>query len=56
MDLDNNIFEANRQFNDSNYYRILDNPIYNDNIPGIKAILQKMKNEGFISNLSQKYV
>lgn len=46
MDLENYIFEANRQLNDSNYYRILDEPIYTNNIPGIKAILEKAKKTG----------
>ena len=44
MDIENYIFEAHRQLNDCNYYKVLDNPIFTNNIPGIKAILQKMKN------------
>jgi hypothetical protein len=56
MDIENYIFEANRQLNDSNYYKILDKPIYTDNIPGIKAVLQKMKNEGFINSKQLKFL
>ena len=56
MDLENYIFEANRQLDDCNYYKVLDRPVYTDNIPGIKAILQKMKNEGFINGEQLKFL
>src|SRR5215467_13841949 len=56
MDLDNYIFEAHRQLNDSNYYKVLDNPIFTNNIPGIQAILQKMKNEGFLNGNQLKFL
>lgn len=56
MDLDNYIFEANRQLNDSNYYRVLDEPIYKNNIPGIKAILEKLRKEGFINSEQLKFL
>lgn len=56
MDLDNYILEADRQLNDSNYYRILDEPIYMNNIPGIRAVLEKMKKDGFINSEQFKFL
>ncbi len=43
MDKENYIFEANRQLNDGKYYKILTEPIFHQNIPKIKNILNEMK-------------
>ena len=56
MDLENYIFEANRQLNDSNYYRILDEPIYMNNIPGIRTILENVRKDGFINSEQLKFL
>src|ERR1041384_4264219 len=56
MDLDNNLYEANRQLNDSKYYRLLDRPIFRDNISKIKNILQRLENEGFINEKQLNYL
>lgn len=49
MDKENYIFEANRQLNDEKYYKILTEPIFHENIPKIKNILNEMRNEGYIN-------
>lgn len=49
MDKNNYIAEANRQLNDAKYYKLLEFPIFQDNIPIIKNILGQMKQDGFIN-------
>ena len=56
MDIQNYIFEAERQLNDTNYYRILDSPIFLDNKPRIVDILSQMQKQGFINNKQFKYL
>src|SRR5215470_17323332 len=50
MDLDNYIFEANRQLNDIKYYQPLQEPIYLNNVAKIRNILYSMRSEGFITD------
>jgi len=50
MDVDNYIFEANRQLNDSKYYQPLQEPIYLNNVAKIRNILYSMRSEGFITD------
>ena len=49
MDKDNYIYEAYRQLNDIKYYKPLDQPIFQENIPRIKNVLRKMKINGCIN-------
>lgn len=49
MDKDNYIFEANRQLNDIKYYRVLEEPLFQDNIPKIRKILIQLKKEGYVN-------
>lgn len=49
MDKKNYIFEADRQLNDTKYYRSLDRPIFLENIPKIKRVLEEMRNDGSIN-------
>ena len=56
MDLDNYIYEANRQLNDSKYYKILEQPIFYDNIPKIRSILLSMRNQGYINSKQLEYL
>ena len=49
MDRENYILEANRQLNDTKYYKLLDQPIFHDNIPKLKNILNEMRHEGFLN-------
>ena len=55
-DIQNYMFEAERQLNDANYYRILDSPIFLDNKPRIVDILSQMQKQGFINNKQFKYL
>jgi len=49
MDKENYIFEAYRQLNDIKYYTPLQQPIFHENIPRIKNVLENMKREGCIN-------
>lgn len=48
MDLANYILEADRQLSDTNYYKVLDEPIFLKNKVEIKTVLTRMNKEGFI--------
>lgn len=48
MDKENYIFESNRQLNDDKYYKILEQPIFPENIPKIRRVLEQMRNENYI--------
>lgn len=56
MDINNYIYEANRQLNDIKYYKPLQQPIFHDNIPKIRAILEKMKSERFIDKKQLEFL
>ena len=56
MDREDYVWEGNRQLNNSNYYRKLDTPIYMDTKDIVKEILEKMKEEGYITKEQQLYL
>ena len=56
MDIENYILEANRQLSDQNYYKKLKQPIFQENIPKILTILEKMKTERYISAKELEYL
>lgn len=49
MHRDQYIFEAERQLNDTEYYKKLDQPIFRDTIPSVTKILQQLKTRKFIN-------
>lgn len=49
MDREQYIFEVNRQLNDKNYYKKLEEPIFLKTIPIINDILIKLKKKKFIN-------
>lgn len=50
MDRHAYINEAHRQLNNCNYYRKLDHPIYENNVPKINSILQDMLSANYITD------
>lgn len=50
------IIEANRQLNNSKYYRRLDHPIYHKNIDKINDIVKGLLNKGYINEKQFKYL
>lgn len=52
----NYVFEAERQLNNVKYYKHLSKPIYTENIPKIRNILENMLQEKFISRDQLKYL
>lgn len=56
MDKNNYIFEANRQLNDTKYYRELEEPLFHDNIPKIKKILTQLKKDNFINQKQLEFL
>lgn len=56
MDREQYIFEVNRQLNDKNYYKKLEEPIYLKTIPIIDDILIKLKKKKFINAKQIQYL
>ena len=56
MDRDNYLTEAYKQLDDQNYYKKLDNPIFQNNKDNIKKVLTCMFNDGFISKKQLEYL
>lgn len=50
------IMEADRQLNDLQYYKKLQNPIYLDTIPMVRTIVGDMEKEGYISAKQKEYL
>lgn len=56
MDRENYILEAQRQLNDTTYYKKLDKPIYLDTIPLVQDILLRLKKKRFINAKQLEYL
>jgi len=56
MDKEAYLSEAYRQLNNQNYYKKLDEPIYKNNVPKLNKILEKLKNEKFITDKQFDYL
>lgn len=50
------IYEAKRQLNDSNYYSKLEAPIYMQNVPRIRNILEELQRNKFITSKQKDYL
>lgn len=56
MDREQYILEAQRQLNDTTYYKKLDKPIYMDTVPLIQEILSKLKKKRVINAKQFEYL
>lgn len=56
MGRDQYVFEVQRQLNDKTYYKKLKEPIYLKTVPTVHAIIDTLKNKGFINSKQRQYL